>query len=101
MVHVRVREQNEINRRKLASIERRRDETLCANRADQRISTHPFPEDRIGQNRHAIEIQQHRRVSEPRRRNGVRIPGLGRGCEFRLKNGPAGFSNETANRPGS
>ena len=100
MIHVSVREKHQINWRQLVRFQGWCDQTFGPNGAKRAVGADAVAQDRVRQYRHPIKIQQHRRVSEPRRSNGVGIPGFGRGGEFGLQNGPSGFRNETTNRSG-
>ena len=96
MVHVRMREQDEIDGRQLARPKRGCDETFGADVSEKGVSANTFAEDRVGKDGEAVEIQQDGGVAEPGSGDGVGIPGVWGGSRRRSKDGSAGFLDEAA-----
>jgi hypothetical protein len=74
MVEVRVRDQHQIDRRQIAGRQRALDEAQRAYRAEADGDANPAEQYRVGEDAHAVEVDQHGGVSEPRQRNGVVVP---------------------------
>lgn len=101
MIHVRVREQHQINPGQLPRGKRGRDEALGSDGADQHVRSRVIHEQGIRQDIHAIKIDEHRGMAEPCGSDAVRVPKLGRGREIRRENFPAGLGHQAARRAGS
>lgn len=94
MIHVRVREQHEIDFRQLCGRKGGGDEALRADGADEDIRAGVADEERVGQDIDAVKIEQHGRVTEPGGGDAVGIPEFGRGSEIGLKNFAARLGDE-------
>ena len=96
MVHVGVREQDEIDGGQLTRLERGCDQTFGADVSEKGVGANAFAEDRVRENGQAEEIQKDGGVAEPGCGDGVGIPGVRRGSGSWFQDGSASFFNEAA-----
>src|SRR5436190_11544249 len=74
MIHVRVCQQDEVDRRQLPDAQRRRDEAFRAERHDARADADAREQRRIGEDPDAVEVDEERGVTEPREREPIVTP---------------------------
>ena len=75
VIHVRVREQHQVDAWQLLRQERRRNQPFRANGAEEHIRSHVIQQDRVGQNVDAVKVDQNRGMAEPGGGDAVGIPG--------------------------
>ena len=101
MIHVRMRQEHQIDWGQLAGSKRRCNQPLGANRSYTSIGSHSPEKDRIGQNGDTVEIQQNRCMTKPGGRDAIGVPKFGGRCVFGFENRPSRLGDELTDRPRS
>lgn len=82
--------------RQLPGCQRRSHEAFGTDGANQHIRAGMIHQQWIGQDIHAVEIDEHRRMAKPGGRDAVGIPALGCRCKIGLEDFSTRLSNQAA-----
>src|SRR5437899_502362 len=74
MIEMSVRDEDQINRRKLADVQRRSEQATRTAGPQSKTDADAIGEDRIGENRHVADAKKDRRVADPHGRQVLLVP---------------------------